>query len=72
MDDLKPYFDIMNILQHPAENNLSLHDAKLKTENGEIDVKVLAILDTSDFKFSPLIIFTNEKIFENLTFKTEL
>lgn len=72
MDDLKPYFDIMNILQHPTENNLSLHDAKLKTENGEIDVKVLAILDTSDFKFSPLIIFTNEKIFENLTFKTEL
>lgn len=71
MKDLEEIKAILQLLQNPEEwNKMSIQDVKLSTDTGEIDVKVLAILDEKDNRLSPLIIFPNEEIYEKMVLKS--
>lgn len=71
MKDLEEIKAILQLLQSPEEwDKMSIQDVKLSTDTGEIDVKVLAILDEKDNRLSPLVIFPNEEIYEKMVLKS--
>lgn len=71
MKDLEEIKAILQLLQSPEEwDKMSIQDVKLSTDTGEIDVKVLAILDEKDNRLSPLVIFPNEEIYQKMILKS--